>query len=120
MAIYFLHIDWNIYFRVLFFLLAIYWLLIIFFLYKKQPRSIAGKARGNIDNNELKGSSSIPHSSNNDGRQASLFMDEPSEAELEGERQELDRSRLVYSLSDEIKHFMEEAGVKKKIGRAHV
>jgi hypothetical protein len=44
-----------------------------------------------------------------------LFVDEPTKAELEAERQELDRKRLIHQLSDEITHYIANAGQKNTI-----
>ena len=114
MAILLLHINWHVYFTALFFLLALYWLLILFFLYNKETRLIVHRAGGFVHAKAAM-VSEAPRGAERAAQQTSLFMEDPSDAELEAERLELDRKRLVYQLSEEVTQYIEEAGVKKTI-----
>jgi len=112
---YFLRVDWHAYAIALFYLLAMYWLLIFFFLYKKETRSLLRRAGGITHKKEFSETAGVSGPPDPVTRQGALFMEEPSGEAVEAERLELDRQRLIYKLSDEVTQYIKEAGLKKTI-----
>jgi len=104
----FIHIDWPHYFETLAILVVLYWLVVAVIYFRREVKDfLRGKKRNsghpmNIDS---------PFKESEDAEQTSLFDDEREEQE-EGNATSVreDRFPLLYSMADEIRDLILQAG----------
>ena len=81
-----LHINWHSYFTLAMYLSAAYWIAIVLLFYKRETRSLLLRA-GKFQKQDYLKKGAVVDSTRTETRQRTFFVEEPTDAELESERE---------------------------------